>query len=105
MTVTLLITLAMLGPMDQGGQAVSKGKITTCQQACEKVTDLTAGRWPKKRKGTEEQRKAFEDMRKVVHAQCMQDCNERGKPFIQCVRRARKVQKMSRCYQKAGRKK
>ena len=34
MTVTLLMTLAMLGPMDQGGQAVAKGKITTCQQAC-----------------------------------------------------------------------
>jgi hypothetical protein len=101
MTVTLLMTLALLGPQEGLNQ---NAKITTCQQACDKVTDMTAGRWPKKRKGTEEQRKAFEQMRKDVHAQCMKDCESRGKPFIRCVRAARKVQRISKCYQKAGRK-
>ena len=99
MTLSLLLTLTLLGPV---GPASQTAKITTCQQACEKVTDLTAGRWPKSRKGSEEQKKAFEEMRKGVHAQCMKDCEARGKRFIRCIRVARNAKKMSTCYQKAG---
>jgi hypothetical protein len=99
MTLSLLLTLALLGPAGSTGQ---DAKITTCEQACEKVTDLTAGRWPKSRKGTEEAKTAFEEMRQQVHAQCMTDCDARGKKFIRCVRVARNAKKMSVCYQKAG---
>lgn len=100
MTVSLLLTLALLGPVGPGSDAA---KITTCEQACEKVTDLTAGRWPKSRKGSDAEKAAFEEMRRGVHAQCMKDCESRGKPFIRCVSGARNAKRVSACYQRAGR--
>ena len=99
MTLTLLLTLALFAPI---GPSADAAKITTCEQACEKVTDLTAGRWPKSRKGSDDAKQAFEKMRKGVHAQCMTDCESRGKAFIRCIRVARNAKKMSRCYQKAS---
>lgn len=72
---------------------------TGCQKACVKVTQKTARHWPGKRRKADDRRKAYEDMRKSVHASCMQDCSARGRAFVRCVRRAKDIQQISRCYQ------
>lgn len=97
MTITVLalaLTALTMGPVED---EIPKG----CEAACEKVTDLTAGRWPKSRKGSQAERDAFDKMREAVKTQCMSDCAKRGQAFVRCVKISRGVKKVSRCYQRA----
>ena len=99
MTATLAVVAIALGLATAGP---TEDQIPAgCDAACEKVTDMTAGRWPAGRKGTQEAKDAFEKMRKDVFAQCKSDCARRGRPFVNCIKVAKDVQRVSKCYQLA----
>jgi hypothetical protein len=93
MLVALMVSFVLAGPMSENA------KINTCEAACDRVVQLTAKRWPKKRRRTETDKDAWDEMKKGVKAQCMADCNARGRKFIRCVARSRSIEKVSRCYQ------
>ena len=69
-----------------------------CEKACVKVTRKTARHWPKKRRNKKDTKDAYERMKKQVHNSCMNHCKKVGKPFAKCVRRAKDIKKISRCY-------
>ena len=93
MLVALMASLVLVGPV------ADNAKINTCDAACDRVVQLTAKRWPKKRRSTDADKSAWDEMKKGVKQQCMSDCSARGRKFIRCVARSRSIEKVSRCYQ------
>ena len=93
MLLALMASLVLVGP------GTDNAKIDTCDAACDRVVQLTAKRWPKKRRRTEQEKSEWDDMKKAVKQQCLADCNARGRKFIRCVARSRSIDKVSRCYQ------